>query len=138
MGNQPLIMVGAAMLILNPQGELLMMRRTDNGCWGIPGGAMEPGERLEETACRETREETGLVVKTLKLLHVFSGPELYYRYPHGAEVHNVTAVYLAADICGELALDTGEHSESGYFPLDALPEPISPPILPILKMIREI
>ncbi len=59
-GSAPLIMVGAAVLIVNHQNELLMLLRTDNGCWGIPGGAMEPGESLEETARRETFEETGL------------------------------------------------------------------------------
>ena len=45
-GHDPLIIPGATVLIFNEQGELLMLLRTDNGCWGVPGGAMEPGERL--------------------------------------------------------------------------------------------
>jgi 8-oxo-dGTP pyrophosphatase MutT (NUDIX family) len=135
-GTRPLIMVGAAVLVLNSEDELLMLRRTDNACWGIPGGALEPGERLEETARRETREETGLVVGEMQLFNVFSGPDLYYRYPNGAEVHNVTAVYLTRDVHGAACLDLSEHSEIGYFPLEKLPEPVSPPILTILTSFR--
>ena len=137
MGNIPIIMVGATVLVLNPEHQLLMIRRTDNDCWGVPGGAMEPGEHIEDTARRETREETGLEVGSLQLFDVFSGPELYYRYPNGAEVYNVSVVYITNDAHGELALDPAEHIELGYFALDQLPEPISPPIQPILDRFRE-
>lgn len=136
-GNIPLIMVGASLLALNSKGELLLMRRTDNDCWGIPGGAMEPGEHIEETARRETFEETGMEVGKIQLFDVFSGPELYYRYPNGAEVYNVSVVYISNDLSGSVMLDPSEHSDMGYFPLDNLPELISPPIQPILKAIQE-
>ena len=136
-GNMPIIMVGATVLILNTERQLLMMRRTDNDCWGVPGGAMEPGEHIEDTARRETREETGLEVGSLQLFNVFSGPELYYRYPNGAEVYNVSVVYITDDAQNKLALNPAEHSEAGYFALDQLPEPISPPIRPILEAFRE-
>ncbi len=92
-GNYPLIMLGSAVCVFDSHERLLLLRRTDNGYWGLPGGAMEPGESLEDTARRETREETGLEVARLSLMGVFSGPELHYRYPNGAEVYNVTAVY---------------------------------------------
>jgi 8-oxo-dGTP pyrophosphatase MutT (NUDIX family) len=136
-GNIPIIMVGATVLVLNPEHQLLMIRRTDNDCWGVPGGAMEPGEHIEDTARRETREEAGLEVGSLQLFDVFSGPELYYRYPNGAEVYNVSVVYITSDAHGELALDPAEHIELGYFALDQLPEPISPPIRPILNTFRD-
>ncbi len=136
-GNIPIIMVGATLLILNSVDRLLMLRRTDNHCWGVPGGAMEPGEYIEETARRETREETGLEVRSMQLYNVFSGPELYYRYPNGAEVYNVSVVYITRDVQGQLVLNSTEHDESGYFPLDTLPELVSPPIRPILDMFRK-
>jgi ADP-ribose pyrophosphatase YjhB (NUDIX family) len=136
-GNTPLIMVGASMLALNSKSELLMMRRTDNDCWGIPGGNMEPGEHIEETARRETREETGLEVGNMQLFKVFSGPELYYRYPNGDEVYIVSVAFISNDLSGSMMLDTSEHSEMDYFPLDNMPELISPPIQPILKELRE-
>jgi site-specific DNA-methyltransferase (adenine-specific) len=136
-GAAPLIMVGAATLVLNDRGELLMLLRSDNGRWGIPGGALEPGECLEETAQRETLEETGLRVEGLHLLGVFSGPGLHYCYPSGDEVFNVTAVYLALVVAGQLALNPTEHSQWAYFPLADLPEDVSPPIRPILDRLKE-
>lgn len=132
-GKRPLIMVGAAIILLNPQNQLLLIKRTDNGCWGIPGGAMEPGETLEETARRETREEIGVKVKELELFGVFSGQKLFYRYPNGAEVFNVTVVYRADFTDEELKVNASEHSDYCFFDINSLPENISPPIKPVLR-----
>jgi 8-oxo-dGTP pyrophosphatase MutT (NUDIX family) len=135
-GTQPIIMVGAAVLVLDQTGRLLMLKRTDDSYWGTPGGAMELGESLEEAARRETREETALELGDLDLFEVFSGPDQYYRYPNGDEVYNVVAIYIAREVRGEIDLDLGEHEAFGYFPLDHLPEPISPPLRPILEKFR--
>ena len=43
-GHVPLLMVGAATLIVDSGNRLLLMKRSDSGCWGPPGGAVEPGE----------------------------------------------------------------------------------------------
>src|SRR5215208_6170287 len=61
-GHRPVLMVGAAILVLDKQDRLLMLRRSDSGLWGIPGGATEPGEVVEEAARRETFEETNLKI----------------------------------------------------------------------------
>ena len=53
---------------------MLLQKRYDGG-WGLPGGLMELGESLEDTAKREVLEKTGLVIEDLKLLEIFSGPE---------------------------------------------------------------
>jgi ADP-ribose pyrophosphatase YjhB (NUDIX family) len=135
-GHMPIIMVGGSVLVINQNDELLMMRRTDNGCWGIPGGALESGERVEDAARRETQEECGMEVGEMALFGVFSGPELYYRYPNGDEVYNVCVVYLTHDVNGAINIDPGEHSEMGYFGIQSLPEPISPPIKPILEELQ--
>ena len=132
-GNKPIIMVGANVLITDHGGRLLLLRRSDNGCWGVPGGAMEPGESLEETARRETFEETGLSVGEMSLFGVFSGPELYYRYPNGAQVYNVSVVYHTRDVSGEISLNQAEHNEMRYFDLEHLPPDLSPPIMPIIE-----
>ncbi len=131
-GHFPIILAGAAVLVLNEHGELLMLLRTDNGCWGIPGGGMELGENLEETAARETLEEAGLRIFDPALFGIFSGPELFYRYPNGDETFNVVAVYLTNRVSGEIKINPSEHTDWKYFPLDQLPENISPPIRPIL------
>jgi 8-oxo-dGTP pyrophosphatase MutT (NUDIX family) len=135
-GNTPLIMAGAAALIFDEAGRLLLLRRTDNGCWGLPGGAMEPGESLEETARRETWEETGLEIGDITLFKVFSGPELYYCYPDGAQIYNVTAVYVPKTVTGGIQLDPAEHTEIGFFEVNKFPIPVSPPIEPILECLK--
>jgi 8-oxo-dGTP pyrophosphatase MutT (NUDIX family) len=134
-GHRPILMVGAAILVLDAQDRLLMMKRSDNSCWGLPGGATEPGEIVEEAARRETLEETNLQVKEMSLFGVFSGPGLYYKYPNGDEVYNVTIMYLSRDWCGEITL-SDEHSEWKWFPAGELPENVSPPIKPIIEQFK--
>jgi len=136
-GNRPLLLIGSAVLVMDAQNRLLMMRRSDNGSWGVPGGAMELGESTEETARRELLEEAGLTAGELILFDVFSGEELYYRYPGGEEVYNVSIVYLARDVQGEVNFLDREHFDFQYFDLPSLPEDISPPIRPILRKLLE-
>ncbi len=136
-GHQPLLMVGATVLVLNDKNELLMLKRSDTEDWGVPGGAMELGETAEQTARRELLEETNLTARDLELLGVFSGPELYFKYPNGDEVYNVSVVYLAHGMEGRLKMKDGEHSDAKYFDLAHLPPNIGAPILPILKKLTE-
>jgi ADP-ribose pyrophosphatase YjhB (NUDIX family) len=131
-GHAPLLMVGAATLIVDEQNRLLLMKRSDSGCWGPPGGAVELGEVVEMAARREVREETGLELNEMSLFGVFSGPELFYRYPNGDEVYNVTITYLVRDWYGEIRLN-GEHTDWRWFALEDIPENISPPIKPAIE-----
>lgn len=134
-GHRPILMVGAAVLILDEQNRLLMLKRSDIGRWGIPGGAMELGEFVENAAKREALEETGLEIGEMSLFGVFSGPELYYKYPGGDEVYNVSIVYVSHDWRGEIKLNH-EHSEWKWFAAGAIPDSISPPIKPVLEQFK--
>ena len=135
-GHVPILVVGAAILIVDDRNRLLLMKRSDSGCWGPPGGAVELGEEVEDAVHREALEETGLQVGEMSLFGVFSGPELYYRYPNGDEVYNVTIVYLSHDMSGDIHLNS-EHTEWRWFEKDDIPENISPPIKPIMERFKE-
>jgi 8-oxo-dGTP pyrophosphatase MutT (NUDIX family) len=139
-GHRPILMVGAAVLVVDGQNRLLLMKRSDSGCWGPPGGSTEPGERVENAAKREALEETGLQIGEMSLFGVFSGPELYYKYPNGDEVYNVTIVYLSYDIWnetgdGQLKLDH-EHTEWGWFEPTDLPDNLSRPMIPAIDQFK--
>lgn len=126
-GSEPLIMVGACVLIFNENNQLLMQLRKDNHCWGLAGGAMELGESLEEVAYREMFEETGLQASKLEFFKTFSGKDFYYRYPHGDEVYNVVTAFICRKYEGSLKFDELEASDVQFFDLPALPLNISPP-----------
>ncbi|WMT39599.1 NUDIX domain-containing protein [Paenibacillus sp. D2_2] len=134
-GTRPIIMCGSSVIINNPDGEVLMLHRTDNDSWCFPGGAVELGEKVEETAAREVFEETGLIVDSLNLFGVFSGEELYYKYPNGDEVYNVDIVYTSDSYKGEEKLND-EGKDIRFFRIDELPEKISPPVRPIVEELR--
>jgi len=132
-GTKPLLLCGAAVILLDSQNRMLMHHRLDNDTWGLPGGAMELGETLEENAARETKEEVGLTCNDLQLVGVYSGPQLYYRFPNGNEVYNVSVVYLCRDFSGEIVVDPAEGKDARFFALDEIPEEISPPIRPVIE-----
>ncbi len=134
-GHRPILMVGAGIFLLDEQNRLLMLRRSDNGCWGLPGGSTEPGEVVENAAKRETFEETHLEIGEMSLFGVFSGPELYYKYPNGDEVYNVTIMYLSHNWRGEIELNN-EHTEWKWFAANEIPEDVSPPIKPVIEKFK--
>lgn len=124
-GSRPLILAGACVIIVDANGRILLQRRIDDGSWGLPGGAMEPGESLEDTARREALEEVGLRLGAMKLFHVFSGKEFFHRYPNGDEVYNVIAAFVTPDYDGHIQSDHEESSEAGFFSAHELPGRLS-------------
>lgn len=136
-GSRPIIIVGATLLALNEANELLLIKRTDNECWGVPGGSMELGESLEDTLKRETREEIGVELTDFDFFGVYSGDSQYYKYPNGDEVYVVANVFITRAPINNMIIDPVEHSDSHFFDLHHLPEIISPPIVPILNDLQK-
>ena len=128
-GHRTLIQVGAGIIVEDEQGRVLLQLRADNHCWSYCGGSMEIDEQAEETARRELLEETGLTAEQLELFGVFSGPDYHYVYPNGDEVSNVDIVFLCRSYSGQLKCQAGEVDDLRFFPADALPENLSPPII---------
>ncbi len=131
-GHRPLIMPGANVIVIDKNNRLLLQLRSDNKCWGLPGGSMEPGETFKEVAERELYEETNLVAKNLTLFNVYSGEEFYYKYPHGDEVYNVVTTFICTEYEGEIKKDENEVLDLGFFHYDELPSKLNPPEIPII------
>jgi 8-oxo-dGTP pyrophosphatase MutT (NUDIX family) len=132
-GHRPLIMAGAAVLIFDEQNRLLLQLRKDNHLWGLIGGSMEIGESLEETAKREVREETGLILNELKWFGLFSGQKQIYQYPNGDIVANVTAVYTSRAFRGKMQANPEEVERIQFFELQKLPKQINTPDRSVLE-----
>ncbi|MBR2761160.1 MAG: NUDIX hydrolase [Solobacterium sp.] len=135
-GHRPLLQCAASVIIENSNGEILLGKRTDNHKWGYAGGSIELGETIEDCACRELFEETGLIADELRFFMINSGEETHYIYPNGDEVYNVEVVYLCSKYHGTLAPQPDEIEELRFFPVSALPEALSDPIIPVFSAYR--
>lgn len=118
-----LLQDGAAAIVVNDKGEILLQKRADNDKWGLFGGCQELGERFEETVVRELKEETNLDVeeKDLKLIGIVSGNSRRSEYPNGDVVINNTALYLVKNYSGVIKTNY-ETKCMKFFSLDNLPE----------------
>lgn len=125
-GTPVVVQTGASIIVEDSQGRILMQQRTDDGTWSYPGGRIEIDETVEDGARREVWEECGLEVGELRLLGVFSGKELNHVYPNGNEVCGIDIVFVSRDFKGRLHSQDGEARQMAFFPIDALPQPISP------------
>ncbi|RLF16193.1 MAG: NUDIX hydrolase [Thermoprotei archaeon] len=86
-------------VVIKYRGGYVLVKRLNEpfkGYWAIPGGIVEYGETVEEAAVREAKEETGLDVKLIGLVGVYSEPN---RDPRG---HYVSVAFLAEAVGGEL------------------------------------
>jgi 8-oxo-dGTP pyrophosphatase MutT (NUDIX family) len=135
-GHNPLIQCGASVIIIDADKKVLMIHRTDNDCWCFPGGGVELGESVEDTAVREVLEETGLDVDEIKLFEVFSGKDQYYKYPNGDEVYNVDIVFIARNYKGKANINDESYGFK-FFKIDELPDMISPPVIPVVEKFKE-
>lgn len=116
-GRDGKLRLGCSAVIFDDAKKVLLTRRSDNGQWCLPGGAMEPGESAAEACAREVWEETGLQVDVLRLVGVYSDPHRVVVYPDGHKVHIVALSFEAKVTGGELGL-SNETSEFGYFSLE--------------------
>ena len=107
--------------IINQNNEILLIKKTHplfKDCWAIPGGHVDYGEKVEDAAAREAKEEVNLTIKNPKLFGIYSDPKRDPRW------HVATAVYVVTDFSGEVKGDY-ESSEQQWFAFDKLPEKLA-------------
>ena len=118
-----LLQDGAATIIINNEGKILLQSRADRDIWGLQGGCQELGESFKDTIIREIKEETNLDVeeKDLELIDIVSGKTRRNSYPNGDVVINNTVLYCIRNYAGELRCDE-ESKEMKFFDLNNLPK----------------
>jgi len=119
MANAARVGTGVGVVLLK-EGKLLLGRRTEGferGTWSMPGGKIESGETLEETAKREVLEETGIIVRAARVICVNNDI--------GGGKHFVTVGLFADSFVGEPKVVAPDEIDSwGWFALDKLPTPL--------------
>ena len=118
------IQYGASAFILNGQGHLLLQLRRDNRHWAMPGGRQDVGESIAQTCIREVWEETGLHVRIKRLIGVYSDPAQFMIARYGDEVVQMGNLCFECEIVGGQLTCSPESLDVGFFPLNALPQPL--------------
>ncbi|MFI7539550.1 NUDIX hydrolase [Streptosporangium sp. NPDC049376] len=83
-------------VVVNDAGDILMIRRSDNGNWAVPGGAIDLGESLPQAAVRETLEETGITCEITGLVGTYTDPRHVILYTSNGEARQEFSIVLTA------------------------------------------
>ena len=121
LGSQCILLPGVRAIILNDREEVLLQRRTDLDCWGLPAGSVELEETALEALKREVYEETGLEVLRAEPMALYSGPSQRFKYPNGDEIQGFAVAFIVREWAGEPKADGVEGSEVRFWPMDELP-----------------
>lgn len=88
--------------VVNDRDEVLMIRRTDNDNWAVPGGALDLGESVPQAAVRETLEETGITCAITGLVGIYSDPKHIIYYTSDGEARQEFSIaFTARPVSGE-------------------------------------
>jgi len=114
----------ANVIVEDDDGRILMIRQTGSGNYALPGGAMELGEAITDTAVREAKEETGYDVEISGLSGIYTDPAHLVEYTSTGEVRQEFSIVFTGEIVGGAARLNDEASEIAWVPsatVDDLP-----------------
>jgi ADP-ribose pyrophosphatase YjhB (NUDIX family) len=97
-------------IVPDSDGRILLIRRTDNNYWSIPGGGLEPGESVREATAREVKEETGITCEVTGLVGIYSDPNHVAAYDDG-EVRQEFSICFTTRMLGGTITTSRESSE---------------------------
>lgn len=120
------LVVAVATIIRDETGKLLMIQRSDNDLWALPGGAQDIGETTRQAAIRETKEETGYDVEITGISGIYSDPRHVIAYDDG-EVRQEFSIAFRGRVFGGDARSSSESKRVVW---------VSPEDVPNLKIDR--
>ncbi len=124
-GREPFVAAAAIAAVFDEEDRLLLVRRADDGTWSLPGGMVELGERIDQTAISEVKEETGLDIEPVRLIGVHSTDDYIVRFPNGDVIKAASCLFRCRLTGGTLAVDQDEIVEARFYKKNELP--ILPP-----------
>ncbi len=125
-------------IIINEKNQILLLKRSKDtrveaGMWSRPGGAIEYGEMAEDAVKREIMEEIGIDIEVVRKL------DFQETIAPDGKKHWIAVGYLAKHISGEPKnMEPDKHDEIGWFPLDNLPDNLSPYTVSSLELLGEL
>ena len=118
-GHQKIIHPAARIVIENDKNEFLFILRSDNKKWGIPAGALEEDETIEQCIRREVLEETGLTLGKTIVTGISSDPKFEtVTYPNQDVVQYFTVNFYCNDWTGDWKPDVDESLKVQFFSLE--------------------
>jgi ADP-ribose pyrophosphatase YjhB (NUDIX family) len=114
----------ASAIVTDARDRILLILRTDNGYWSIPGGGLNPGESVTDAAMREVKEETGIDCQVTGLVGIYSDPNHVAAYDDG-EVRQEFSICFTTYMTGGTITTSNESAEVQF---------VSPGKIPGLRM----
>jgi ADP-ribose pyrophosphatase YjhB (NUDIX family) len=109
-------------VVVNDAGEILLIQRSDNGNWAVPGGAIDLGESLTDAATRETREETGIDCRITGIVGIYTDPRHVILYTSNGEARQEFSIVLTAQAVDGAPTPSDESSQVRWVTRDELAE----------------
>lgn len=100
-------------IVTNDAGEILMIHKTDNDRWALPGGGHDAGESIAETVVREVWEETGVDVGVTGIVGIFTDPRHVMAYDDG-EVRQQFSICFTTRLLGGDLRTSSESKEVAW------------------------
>ena len=113
-------------VVTNDAGQILLIKRSDNDNWALPGGAIDLGESLTQAAIRETLEETGITCQITGLVGIYTDPRHIILYTSNNEARQEFSIVLTAEYLTGQPTPSSETDEvrwtdparAGGYPMD--------------------
>ena len=119
-GREKIITPAIRAVIQNEKGQILWIRRKDNGTWGMPAGTQELGESIMDCLKREVQEETGLDVISATAMAIYSNRSIVTSYGDPYQLFQVQ--FLVHEWQGTLITETDETIDANFFEQNILPQ----------------